>query len=86
MWGICILAVSSVPTAHYYHYTLKPQHVCYHVVSRTTSYNHIVFRTYRSEYTILEECERELYTYLYGIAKNLRCQIYRIGGMPADPL
>ena len=51
-------------------------------MSHTTSYYHIVFRTYRSEKTILEEHERELYAYIYGIAKNLRCQTYRIGGMP----
>ena len=51
-------------------------------MSYTTSYYHIVFRTYRSERTIPEDHERELYAYLYGIAKNLRCQTYRIGGMP----
>ncbi len=51
-------------------------------MSYTTSYYHIVFRTYRSEPTIIEEHEKELYAYIYGIAKNLRCQTYRIGGMP----
>ena len=51
-------------------------------MSYTTSYYHIVFRTYRSEKTIPIEHDRELYAYIYGIAKNLRCQIYRIGGMP----
>lgn len=51
-------------------------------MSYTTSYYHIVFRTYQSEKTIPEEHERELYAYIYGIAKNLRCQTYRIGGMP----
>ena len=51
-------------------------------MSYTTSYYHIVFRTYRSEPTIVEEHERELYAYIYGIAKNLRCVTYRIGGMP----
>lgn len=51
-------------------------------MSYTTSYYHIVFRTYRSERTIPEDHERELYAYIYGIAKNLRCQTYRIGGMP----
>ena len=51
-------------------------------MSYTTSYYHIVIRTYRSEPTIPEEYERELYAYLYGIAKNLNCQTYRIGGMP----
>lgn len=52
------------------------------IMSYTTSYYHIVFRTYRSEKTIPIEHERKLYAYIYGIAKNLRCQIYRIGGMP----
>ena len=51
-------------------------------MSYTTSYYHIVFRTYRSEKTIPFEHDRELYAYIYGIAKNLHCQIYRIGGMP----
>lgn len=51
-------------------------------MSYTTSYYHIVFRTYRSEPTISIEHERELYAYLFGIARNLHCQTYRIGGMP----
>ena len=51
-------------------------------MSYTTSYYHIVIRTYRSEPTILEEYESELYAYIFGIAKNLNCQTYRIGGMP----
>ena len=50
-------------------------------MSYTTSYYHIVIRTYRSESTIPKEHEKELYAYIYGIAKNLRCQTYRIGGM-----
>ncbi len=50
-------------------------------MSYTTSYYHIVIRTYRSEPTINEEYERELYAYIYGIAKNLKCQTYRIGGI-----
>lgn len=51
-------------------------------MSYTTSYYHIVFRTYRSKPTICEEHEKDLYAYIYGIAKNLGCQTYRIGGMP----
>ena len=51
-------------------------------MSYTTSYYHVVFRTLRSEPAIPVEHERELYAYLYGIAKNLCCQTYRIGGMP----
>ena len=50
-------------------------------MSYTTSYYHIVIRTYRSEPTINEEHERELYAYIYGIAKHLKCQTYRIGGI-----
>lgn len=50
-------------------------------MSFTTTYYHIIFRTYRSETTIFAEYERELYAYIFGIAKNLRCQVYRIGGM-----
>ncbi len=55
-----------------------PKHI---TMSHTTSYYHIVIRTYRSEPTINEEYERELYAYIYGIAKNLKCQTYRIGGI-----
>ena len=51
-------------------------------MSYTTSYYHIVFRTYRSEPTISADHERDLYAYIYGIAQNLHCQTYRIGGMP----
>ncbi len=35
-------------------------------MSYTTTYYHIVFRTYRSEMTIPEDHEKELYAYLYG--------------------
>lgn len=51
-------------------------------MSYTESFYHIVFRTYRSEKTIPVEHERELYAYIYGIARNIHCQTYRIGGMP----
>ena len=51
-------------------------------MSYTQSFYHIVFRTYRSEPTIPIEHDRELYAYIYGIARNLNCQSYRIGGMP----
>ena len=43
---------------------------------------HIVFRTYRSEKTIPESHERELYAYMLGIADNRGVKVYRIGGMP----
>lgn len=51
-------------------------------MSYTTTFYHIVFRTYRSEMSIPEEYERELYAYIFGIARKLNCQTYRIGGMP----
>ncbi len=51
-------------------------------MSYTMSYYHVVFRTYRSEPTIPIDHERDLYAYLFGIAKRLKCQTYRIGGMP----
>jgi REP element-mobilizing transposase RayT len=52
------------------------------LMSYTQSFYHIVFRTYHSEPTIPIEHDRELYAYIYGIARNLNCQTYRIGGMP----
>ena len=43
---------------------------------------HIVFRTYRSEPTIAEANERDLYSYILGYATKHRVKLYRIGGMP----
>ena len=51
-------------------------------MSYTSSYYHVVFRTYRSEQTIPVEHERELYAFMFGIARNLRCKTLRICGMP----
>lgn len=51
-------------------------------MSYTRLLHHIVFRTKRSENTICEEHERDLYAYLFGIAKNKSVYVYRIGGMP----
>ena len=51
-------------------------------MSYISSHYHIVFRTYRSELSIPEEHERDLYAYIYGVDRNLQCQIHRIGGMP----
>ena len=51
-------------------------------MSYIQSFYHIVFRTYRSEPTIPVKHDRELYAYIYGIAKNLHCETFRIGGMP----
>ena len=43
---------------------------------------HIVWRTKRSENTISELNERQLYAYLYGICKKRNCYVYRINSMP----
>ena len=51
-------------------------------MSYTQLLYHIVFRTYRSERTIPESHERELYAYMLGIANNRDVKVYRIGGMP----
>lgn len=51
-------------------------------MSYTQLLYHIVIRTYRSERTITESHERELYAYMFGIAKNRNVIVYRIGGMP----
>ncbi len=51
-------------------------------MSYTTSYYHVVFRTYRSEPTIPIKYERELYAYINGLAQQLNCKVLRIGGMP----
>ena len=51
-------------------------------MSYTQSIYHIVFRTKYGENTIVEEHEKELYAYLYGIVKNKKSYLYRIGGMP----
>ena len=46
-----------------------------------TSY-HIVLRTHRSIPAIVEDCERELYSYMLGFINNKGGHLYRIGGMP----
>lgn len=46
-----------------------------------TSY-HIVLRTHRSIPAIVEDCERELYSYVLGFINNKGGHLYRIGGMP----
>lgn len=51
-------------------------------MSYTQLLYHIVIRTYRSEHTIPEDHERELYAYMLGIAKRRNVMVYRIGGMP----
>lgn len=46
-----------------------------------TSY-HIVLRTHRSIPAIVEDHERELYSYMLGFINNKEGHLYRIGGMP----
>ena len=43
---------------------------------------HIVWRTKRSERTINEEHERDLYAYILGMCKEKKCHLYRINSMP----
>ena len=43
---------------------------------------HVVLRTHRSERTLFESHERELYNYMFGFNRNHEVVTYRIGGMP----
>lgn len=43
---------------------------------------HIVWRTKRSQPTITEAHERELYAYIFGICKQKNCHLYRLSSMP----
>ena len=51
-------------------------------MSYIQSFYHIVFRTYRSEQTIVIEHDRELYAVIMEQTNSLHGKIYRIGGMP----
>ena len=51
-------------------------------MSHVKTLYHIVIRTYRNQFTINEEHERYLYAYIYGICKQKKVMLYRIGGMP----
>ena len=51
-------------------------------MSYTQTFYHIVLRTHRSVPAIVEEHERELYSYMHGFIQNKGCHLYRIGGMP----
>ena len=51
-------------------------------MSYTQTYYHIVLRTHCSVPAIVEEHERELYSYILGFTKNKGGHLYRIGGMP----
>ena len=52
------------------------------VMSYTSTLYHIVVRTHRSEHTINEEHERDLYAFVLGLLNNMNGRLYRIGGMP----
>ena len=43
---------------------------------------HIILRTARSQRSITEIHERELYRFLYGFMKEKKIDVLRIGGMP----
>ncbi len=45
-------------------------------------YYQIVFSTKNRESSICEECEQELYKYIWGVINNLKCRLYRINSMP----
>ncbi len=51
-------------------------------MSYTQTFYHIVLRTHRSIPAIIEEHERELYSYMLGFINNVGGRLYRIGGMP----
>lgn len=51
-------------------------------MSYTQLIYHIVLRTHRSERTLSEAHERDLYNYMYGFVRNNQGVTYRIGGMP----
>ncbi len=51
-------------------------------MSKTKSLHHIVFATKQREMTITEADKKELYAYILGIIRNLKCYLIRINGMP----
>ena len=51
-------------------------------MSYTNLLYHMVIRTYRSQKTICEEYEKELYAFMLEICNNRNVIVYRIGGMP----
>lgn len=50
-------------------------------MSTVNSIHHIVINTYRREMTIPEKSSEELYRYIWGIVRNHKCVLYRIGGI-----
>lgn len=53
-----------------------------YIMAHVVLYYHIVWRTKRSEHTIAEAYERDLYAYILGYCKRKECKLIRIGGMP----
>ena len=51
-------------------------------MSYTKCFYHIVFRTYRSQRTIAEQHETDLYRYIYVYCKNYGTKLWRINSMP----
>lgn len=47
----------------------------------TQIYYHIVFSTKNRARAILPDGREDLYRYLWGIHRNLKCHVYRIGGV-----
>lgn len=60
-------------------YLIRPQ---LHTMSHISLTYHVIWRTKRSERTIAEEHERELYAYIHGMCKDKKCHLYRINSMP----
>lgn len=50
-------------------------------MSKTRSLHHIVFATKNRKTTINENHKKELYLYIYGIIKNLKCFLIRMNGV-----
>ena len=51
-------------------------------MSYTQTFYHIILRTHCSIPAIVEDHERELYSYMHGFINNKGARLYRIGGMP----
>lgn len=47
----------------------------------TQLYYHVVFSTKNRERCIAKDQREALYAYIWGIHKNLKCHLYRIGGV-----
>ena len=51
-------------------------------MSYTQTFYHIILRTHCSIPAIVEDHERELYSYMLGFINNKGARLYRIGGLP----